>query len=223
MGFKVKNSFEKHLIFIAITLASQLVMSQDIIKKLKLGSVSMTPTFEKNDSVSIAVPIDGMSPDNYCRGCIVAYKSTNDNGSIVFSISRVLGLPNEQLSYTDSDNTFSVNNNKISTTKSGVEDMLIDFTYYRVSKFEERIDSKKYIVISDDNSKWRVSSTAAVMTGNIASGKFPILPKDACQFHREKFNCKIPKDYVFVIGDNRTSTLFGLVPIANIAGYVPNK
>ena len=62
--------------------------------------------------------------------------------------------------------------------------------------------------------------TAIGSIGNLATLQFPLLTKEDCKFTKENFKCKVPNDYVFVIGDNRSNTLVGFVPIGNILGSI---
>jgi signal peptidase I len=176
----------------------------------------MVPNYVKGSSVNVSVPLNGVIPDNYCRGCIVVYQRIGDDKKVAWYTHRVIAQPNDVLVYKYSDDSISINGNKILKKKIGFYDFKSSDGLKKVPRYEEINGKLKYTVIIDSE----LSLGDLDMTESKGSDSYPYLTKDDCKFSANDFTCNIPKGHVFVMGDNRKETLFGFVPIQNIVAFV---
>lgn len=210
----MKNFLKFSFLLIAILAASS--YSQDFMKSMKMNGVSMIPTFPRDSSVSLTIPMNGVSAENYCRGCIVAYQRIGDDKKIAIYTHRVLAHQNDTFKYKYSEDSISINGNKIYKRKIGYYDFKTSEGVKKIARYEEVIGKSKYTVLVDSN----VSIADLDMTESKKSENYPYLTKEDCKFTASEFVCTIPKGYVFVMGDNRKETLFGFIPIQNIVAFV---
>lgn len=210
----MKNILKFSFVLIAMLAASS--YSQDSMKSMKMNGVSMTPSYPRDSSVSLTIPMNGVSAENYCKGCIVAYQRIGDDKKIAIYTHRVLAHQNDIFAYKYSDDSISINGSKIAKRKIGYYDFKSSEGVKKIARYEEVIGKLKYTILIDSD----VSLADLDMTESKNSENYPYLTKEDCKFTTSEFVCTIPKGYVFVMGDNRKETLFGFVPTKNIVAFV---
>ena len=207
----------KNNLFLSILLISNFAYSQS--KDLLMQSNSMSPNYKKSSYVNVKLVIDYEIPKEiYCNGCVIVYYRRNDSGTFTFNMHRVIAIKGDELEYNSKDDSFSINNKKIQRKHLEKNEITQDGKRIEINLNEEISNSKKYQVLNEVN--FNLMQTAIGSIGNLATLKFPLLTKEDCKFTKENFKCKVPNDYVFVIGDNRANTLVGFVPIGNISGSI---
>ena len=186
--------------------------------EMHISSNSMLPTYKKGSTVKVTRINKTTSNDYLCRGCLVVYTRKSSSGETNLYLHRVIAIQNDTFEYNSTDDNFTVNNKK--TEKNLTEKF--ETNAEGVKKINllsiEKIDSKKYSVQSEEN--FNLIQTASAMVGDLQSQQYPLLTDKDCKILTQTMKCKVPLNYVFVIGDNRANSLLGFVPIANIVGYI---
>ncbi len=165
---------------------------------------SMLPTYKKGQKVSIS------DNDDLCYGCIVIYKGKlNDKKTLL--LHRVIGMPNDKITFIKGVGFF-VNNKQIHREIVGNYQNSDSMSQI---KFIEVLDGYRYQVLGVDIS----ISTSHTQSQN---SNIPNINSEDCTISHSNgsLTCVVRGDSVFVVGDNRENTLYGLVKIDNILGIV---
>ena len=207
----------KNNLFLSLLLISNLAFSQS--KDLQMQSNSMNPNYKKGSFVNVKlVTANAIPSEIYCNGCVIVYYRRNDSGTLTLNTHRVIAIRGDELEYNSKDDSFSINNKKIQRKFLEKNETTQNGKKIETNLNEEISNFKKYQVLNEVN--FNLMQTAMGSIGNLATLQFPLLTKEDCKFTKENFKCKVPNDYVFVIGDNRANTLVGFVPIGNILGGI---
>lgn len=182
-----------------------------------VASSSMLPTFVKGETV---VPqFTNLTPAKLTRGEIVIYATQRTSAQLTtadvtsaithgqLGLHRVIGLPGETIAYSDADRRWSVNGHILPQRKLGSK--RIGDTDYEV--YVEELDGQSHQFIEDPRHH-DLATLAHLM---------PMMQKpEVCQIGPASFRCTLPPGYVFVIGDNRENSFYGLVAISNVVATV---
>jgi signal peptidase I len=207
----------KNNLFLSLLFITNLAYSQS--KDLQIQSNSMSPNYIKGSFVNVKlIAPNEITKEIYCNGCVIVYYRRNDSGTLTFNTHRVIAVKGDELEYISKDDSFSINNKKIQRKLLEINETNKDGKSIETNLNEEISNSKKYKVLNEVN--FNLMQTAIGSIGNLATLQFPLLTKEDCKFTKENFKCKVPNNYVFVIGDNRANTLVGFVPIGNILGRI---
>jgi len=207
----------KNNLFLILLLISNLAYSQS--KDLLMQSNSMSPNYKKGSFVTVKlVTANEIPKETYCNGCVIVYYRRNDSGVLTLNTHRIIAVKGDELEYNSKDDSFLLNNKKIQRKFIEKNETTQGEKKIESNLNEEISNTKKYQVLNEVN--FNLMQTALGSIGNLATLQFPLLTKEDCKFTKENFKCKVPNDYVFVIGDNRANTLVGFVPIGNILGIV---
>ena len=213
------RQFMKFVIsFLLILFTSKMSYSLEFTKSKVIASNSMLPTYSLGKSVDVKISLFGLNKEKLCRGCIVSYTSKDDDGKVIYNIHRIVGLENDNLIYKYSDDILLIGGNSVEKNFIGYFDVKSNLSGKSLQKFEEISDSKKYMIVIDNNHS--IDGVFNYLIQNKTLEKYPYLAKDLCKSINDGFLCDVPKNHIFVMGDNRRNTLFGFVPIENIIGYI---
>ena len=165
---------------------------------------SMLPTYKKGQKVSI------WDADDLCYGCVVVYKGKlNDNKTLLFH--SVIGMPNDKVTFIKGVGFF-VNNKQIYREVVGIYQNNDSTSQV---KFIEVLDGYRYQVLGVDIS-------ISTLHSQFQNSNVPNLNSEDCTISQlnSSLTCVVRGDSVFVVGDNRENTVYGLVKIDKILGIV---
>ncbi len=156
----------------------------------------MLPTFADGE----AVPWADILPAQVKRGDVVIYLFKRQ-----LRIHRVIGMPGETVAYADATGQWLIDDKPIRHIDAGR--LTLEGVDYRVDV--ETLGGRSHRVIDDP----RHPSLAAL------AASMPLMQvKGSCQWNEGSFLCNVPAGYVFVIGDNRKNSTYGLVALEDIIG-----
>ena len=185
-----------------------------LFEPFRIPSGSMLPTLHIGDFIlvnkfdyGVRLPVANLkiipvgSPE---RGDVVVFKYPMDPK--VDYIKRVVGLPGDTVTYVNK--VLSVNG--VEQRQTALGDWVDPDTLVTLTEREEQLGDVKHLMAVDDR------APAGVRGGPYDRGL------EACRYFENGFECKVPADHYFMMGDNRDnsedSRYWGVVPDNYLVG-----
>lgn len=186
-----------------------------VAEPFKIPSGSMEPTLVPGDLIlvnkfiyGLRLPLldtrltPGESPQ---RGDVIVFRLPKDPR--IDYIKRIVGLPGDTVSYEDKH--LVINGKPVA--ESGLSDYFDPSTMTYYKRYEETLGEHVHqIMVNPDAPPY------------VIGGPENYPNRDMCHYNANGFECKVPADSYFVMGDNRDNSLdsryWGFVPQRNIVG-----
>ena len=185
-----------------------------LFEPFRIPSGSMLPTLHIGDFIlvnkfdyGVRLPVANLkiipvgSPE---RGDVVVFKYPMDPK--VDYIKRVVGVPGDTVTYVNK--VLSVNG--VEQRQTALGDWVDPDTLVTLTEREEQLGDVKHLMAVDDR------APAGVRGGPYDRGL------EACRYFENGFECKVPADHYFMMGDNRDnsedSRYWGVVPDNYLVG-----
>jgi signal peptidase I len=185
-----------------------------LVEPFKIPSGSMLPTLLVGDFIlvnkytyGIRLPVinkkifDMNSPQ---RGDVVVFRYPVDPS--LDYIKRVVGLPGDKIEYRNK--RLSINGQPLGLKRG--DDYLDKEKLYYTPRFDETLGTIEHSVLIEEQAPAFVSQVF----------RFP--HRENCHYNAEGFDCVVPQNHYFMMGDNRDnsqdSRVWGFVPDENLVG-----
>lgn len=167
----------------------------------QVPSRSMLPKYKQGDVLDFSLSATVMTSPS-----IVLYRFPPSPRLIY--VGRLIGVPGDKITY--QNKLLKINGKAVKRESAGTyTDEEVGTSY---QKFFETINGKKFAAITDKNLPAYVPSPES----------FPY--HEMCSYDSTGFECKVPAEHYFVMGDNRDnsfdSRFWGFIPKKNIVGIV---
>lgn len=189
-----------------------------VVEPFKIPSGSMLPTLQIGDHILVnkrsygwEMPFTSKSIVRFGepeRGDVAVFRYPDDPG--LHYVMRVIALPGDTITY--ANKRLSVNGRELLQSKSGVE-LVVDSQGTRLSltRYQETLGKVPHEIFVDPSTPFYHPSGVRAFKG-----------REHCRYEEHSFECRLPPDSYFVMGDNRDnssdSRYWGFVPRENFVG-----
>lgn len=177
---------------------------------------AMLPTYASTDSWSHLFDFTKVElGQNICTGCVVVF-----NTSRGVQIARIIGAPQDRIVVMKKDRLVKINGTPQVYTyvaEYGVKGK-DDIIYTVLDEYATKDGNIEHHILQSQSKTNIVPFDPFLNTATALGNESVELAKKSCAENATEVACKVGTGSVFVIGDNRTSTLYGLIPISSVIG-----
>jgi signal peptidase I len=204
--------------FLAAGWLSILSLRAFVAEPFRIPSGSMQPTLRIGDHILVSktsygwnVPLTGKRIVRFAapeRGDVAVFRYPPDPG--LHYVMRVVGLPGDTVTYTDK--RLSLNRKEQPLHEVGLETIVdAQGIGHTLVQYQETLDSVTHAILLEPSTPPYERNGVREFAG-----------RENCRYRDASFECRVPADHYFVMGDNRDnasdSRYWGFVPEENFVG-----